>query len=89
MEWYVGYFEEFLRHIYSIYGNISVNTTTISFNQSIPLATITLLFTNPVNLSNLHQPWFMNKTNSLSNILVAAEIYLVSIQANSSYVNRE
>ena len=64
---------------------------TNDFNQSIPTTIITsYLFTNPVNLSNLHQSWFMNKTkNTLSNLDIAAEIYSASIQSNFSYVNQK
>ncbi len=68
-------------------GNILANETTADFNQSIPSSIIDSLFSNPVNLSNLHQPWFINRTNSLSNINVAAEIYLSSIETNFSYVS--
>ena len=58
------------------------------FNQSIPSTIITLLFENPVNLSNLHQSWFMNKTQkSSSNLNVATEIYIAHIRRNFSYVN--
>ncbi len=59
------------------------------FNQSIPIITMNILFPSFVNLSNLHQSWFMNRTNSLSNIEVAAEIYIASIQSNYSYVSFE
>lgn len=58
------------------------------FNQSIPSRIIALLFENPVNLSNLHQLWFMNKTQKASSYLdVATEIYYAFIQRNFSYVN--
>jgi hypothetical protein len=70
-------------------GTILTNITTSDFNQSIPLITINILFSSFVNLSNLHQSWFMNRTNSLSNIEVAAEIYIASIQSNYSYVSFE
>jgi hypothetical protein len=63
------------------------NKTTSDFNQSIPSTTIDILFTNPVNLSNLHQSWLINRTNSLSNIQVAAEIYISSIVPGYSYVS--
>jgi hypothetical protein len=68
-------------------GNIMVNITTIDFNQSIPIELIDILFSNPVNLSNLHQPWFINQTNSLSNLEVAAQIYISLIIPNYSYVS--
>jgi hypothetical protein len=69
-------------------GSILVNKTTDDFNQSIPTRIITILFTNPVNLSNLHQSWLINKTRkSSSNLMVAIEIYFASIQPNFTYVN--
>lgn len=68
-------------------GTISTNKTTSDFNQTIPANTLAILFAQPVNLSNLHQPWFINRTDSLSNIDVAAEIYLSMIRSNFSYVN--
>jgi hypothetical protein len=64
-----------------------VNKTTSDFNQSIPIATINILFSNPINLSNLHQPWLMNRTNSLTNLNVASEIFLASLQTNYTYVS--
>ncbi|CAF3834044.1 unnamed protein product [Rotaria magnacalcarata] len=64
---------------------IQVNKTTSDFNQSIPIATINILFSNPINLSNLHQPWLMNRTNSLTNLNVASEIFLTSLQTNYTY----
>ena len=68
-------------------GTISTNQTTRNFNQTIPANTLTILFAKPVNLSNLHQPWLINRTNSLSNIEVASEIYRSILQPNSSIVN--
>jgi hypothetical protein len=73
--------------VFIFVGTILANETTIDFNQTIPSIIITNLFFNPVNLSNLHQSWFINRTNSLSNINVATEIYLSSIQSSFSYVN--
>jgi hypothetical protein len=70
-------------------GTILANITMSDFNQSIPIITMNILFPSFVNLSNLHQSWFMNRTNSLSNIEVAAEIYIASIQSNYSYVSFE
>ncbi len=65
---------------------IRANKTTNDFNQSIPAEIITILFSNSVHLSNLHQSWFMNKTRaSISNLNVAIEIYLASIRTNFSY----
>ena len=68
-------------------GTISATKTANDFNQSIPAVTISILFASPVNLSNLHQPWFMNRTDSLSNINVVVEIYLASLQPNYAYVS--
>lgn len=68
-------------------GTISANKTSRDFNQSIPDSILTILFATPVTLSNLHQPWFINRTNSPSNLDIATEIYLSSIRPNSSYVN--
>ena len=71
-------------------GTIWTNKSTNDFNQSIPSIIIGLLFENPVNLSNLHQSWFMNKTQkSSSNLNVAIEIYYAAIRRNFSYVNRK
>ena len=68
-------------------GTIRANKTTNDFNQSIPIEIITILFANPVNLSNLHQSWLMKRTRrSVSNIQVATEIILVSNRANFSRV---
>ncbi|CAF1011818.1 unnamed protein product [Rotaria sordida] len=66
-------------------GTILANNTTKDFNQSIPATTLNILFTNPVNLSNLHQSWLINRTNSLSNTDVAIEIFIVSLQSNYVY----
>ncbi|CAF0829832.1 unnamed protein product [Rotaria sordida] len=67
-------------------GSICANESMNDFNQTIPTVIITDLFANPISLSNLHQFWFMNKTqNSLSNLEVASEIYYVSRQRNFSY----
>ncbi|CAF3364219.1 unnamed protein product [Rotaria sp. Silwood2] len=66
-------------------GAIVANITINDFNQSIPITIMTILFSNPVNVSNLHQPWFINRTNSLSNINVAAEIFFASLQTNYAY----
>ena len=69
-------------------GSVWVNKSKNDFNQTIPTTIINLLFDNPTNLSNLHQSWFMDKTeNSTSNFDVAVEIYLASMQRNFSYVN--
>jgi hypothetical protein len=64
------------------------NRTTNDFNQTIPATTINILFSNPVNLTNLHQPWFMTGRGSLSNIFVAAQIYYASLQPSYPYVNK-
>ncbi|CAF4091856.1 unnamed protein product, partial [Adineta steineri] len=69
-------------------GTILTNKTSNDFNQSIPQTTINILFSNPINLTNLHQPWLMNRTDSLSNVNVALEIYFASLQTNYSYVYR-
>ncbi|CAM4887474.1 unnamed protein product [Rotaria socialis] len=78
-----------LNNITSLLNNswtvIRVNKTTSDFNQSIPIATTNILFSNPINLSNLHQPWLMNRTNSLTNLNVASEIFLASLQPNYTY----
>ncbi|CAF3444208.1 unnamed protein product [Rotaria sp. Silwood1] len=66
-------------------GTILANKTTKDFNQSIPETTLNILFKNPINLTNLHQPWLMHRTNSLSNIYVGGEIFLVSLQPDYAY----
>ncbi|CAF2630332.1 unnamed protein product [Rotaria sp. Silwood2] len=66
-------------------GTILANKTAKDFSQSIPATTLNILFANLVNLSNLHQPWLMNRGNSLSNTEVGAEIFLVSLQSNYAY----
>ena len=71
-----------------IKGTVRANKTSGDFNQTIPAAILQDLFENPVNLSNLHQTWFMNKTQKYtSNIDVAIEIYLASVRPNNSYVD--
>lgn len=67
-------------------GTIIANKTANNFNQSIPISLITILFSNPVNLTNLHQPWFIGRSETLSNFDVAAEIYVASIVPFYSYV---
>ena len=62
------------------------NITTNIFNQSIPITIINILFTNPVSLTNLHQSWLINRTTSLSNLNVAAEIYVSSVLPSYSLV---
>ena len=70
----------------SITGLIWANKTVDDFNQTVPTEVIDVLFSNPVNLTNLHQLWFMNRRRtSVSNINVAIEIYLASIRTNFSY----
>ncbi|UJR30912.1 hypothetical protein I4U23_018422 [Adineta vaga] len=69
-------------------GTILANKTSSDFTQSIPISTINILFSNAVNLSNLHQTWLMNRTASLSNLDVAVEIFFESIQTNSTYFYR-
>lgn len=69
-------------------GTVRANRTTNNFNQSIPNSVLQSLFSNPVNLTNLHQPWFMNRTNSFSTFAVALEIGMNSIQPNLNYVRR-
>ena len=70
-----------------IEGTIRANKTLNDFNQTIPAAIIKNLFDNAVNLSNLHQAWFMNKTvKYTSNINVAIEIYLASVRPKNFYV---
>jgi len=72
----------------NIKGAIWANKSANDFNRSIPSSIITSLFENPVNLSNLHQSWFMNKTRkSSSNLNVATEIYYAAVQRNFSYVS--
>lgn len=67
-------------------GTILANKTSNDFNQSAAL--IAALFANPVNLSNLHQSWFMKKNQtSQSNGNVAVEIYVAFLRPNSSYVS--
>jgi hypothetical protein len=79
--------EKYLLIFNFLKGTILANKTTSDFNQTIPIAIINILFSNPVNVTNLHQSWFMNRTNSLANIFVAAEIYYASLQTNYVYVN--
>lgn len=62
------------------------NITTNIFNQSIPITIINILFSYPVNLTNLHQSWLVNRTRSLSNVDVAAEIYVSSVLPGYSVV---
>ncbi|CAF4288810.1 unnamed protein product, partial [Rotaria sp. Silwood2] len=51
------------------------------WNGQIKVQIISLLFTNPVNLINLHQTWFMNGTKNCSSYLnLSMEIYFASIQ---------
>ncbi|CAF0854184.1 unnamed protein product [Adineta ricciae] len=69
-------------------GTLSSNRTPSDFNQSIPVSIINSLFSNSVNLSNLHQKWFMNRTESVSNLFVAAEVYFASIQTDYTYTYR-
>ncbi|CAF4578630.1 unnamed protein product [Rotaria socialis] len=67
-------------------GTIQATQDQNDFNQSIPNTIITALFENPINLTNLHQSWFLNQThNSLSNLAVAAQIYLTSMQTGLAY----
>ncbi|CAF1095920.1 unnamed protein product [Adineta ricciae] len=67
-------------------GTVRANKTLNNFNQTIPTAIIKNLFENAVNLSNLHQRWFMNKTAKYtSDINVAIEIYLASVRPNNFY----
>lgn len=69
-------------------GTIQMYTIPKEFNQSIPNRIIVALFSNPVHLTNLHQRWFINQTNSLlPNLAVAAQIYFATLQNNFSYVN--
>ena len=78
--------DENLLHEQRSSGTILANKTSKDFNQSAAL--IAALFANPVNLSNLHQSWFMKKNQtSQSNTNVALEIYVAFLQPNSSYVS--
>jgi hypothetical protein len=61
--------------------------TSADFNQPIPNTIVQALFMNPVNLSNLHQPWLIDRAVSLPTAAVATEIVFVSLQQNFSYVN--
>lgn len=70
-------------------GTISANKSANDFSQTIPSTIIDNLFSSPVNLSNLHQSWLINRTNTLSNLDVIFEIYFVSIQSNYSYVKKK
>ncbi|CAF1395035.1 unnamed protein product [Rotaria sp. Silwood1] len=65
-------------------GTILANKIINNFNQSISIIILNILFTNPINLSNLHQSWLINTTNSLSNINVAAEIVFIPSQTDYS-----
>ncbi|CAM4819705.1 unnamed protein product [Rotaria magnacalcarata] len=67
-------------------GTIQATKDQNNFSQSIPNIIIKALFENPIDLANLHQSWFLNQThNSLSNLAVAAQIYLASIQTGFAY----
>lgn len=69
-------------------GTIQMNRTTNNFNETLPNSILNSIFSNSVNLVHLHQPWFINRTNSLSTIAVAMEIYFNSLRANSTYFYR-
>jgi hypothetical protein len=67
-------------------GTLQANTTADDFNQTLPMNIAQALFINPVNLSNLHQSWFIERNNQLSTINVLTEIYLEYLQINTNYV---
>ncbi|UJR15712.1 hypothetical protein I4U23_002647 [Adineta vaga] len=67
-------------------GTVWTNKSMNDFNQTIPNKIITNLFENSVNLSNLHQAWFINKTEKhTSNFNVAIEIYSALLWSNFTY----